>query len=325
MALGRVFSNVGDGRREAVLVEDAKGMTQLVDGVLKHAGEEVEDVLVRVVRDLKHVGEGQCFDVVLASYSLNEIVRKALALPSKVADDESSEKVFSRDSRTKLAERRLKKTVLDLWGRVEEGGVLVVVEDGTAAGFEVVMFVRELVLGMGHGNHVNIVAPCLHSKSCPLNGTVTRHRVCRFTQRFNRPPFLRQNRPLPNGFQDEYFSYIILQKVNQHQPLGQRDETEVRMNPDKHDAVSDDGRDALQPVLMGDDKLESSTWGRLLRAPLRRSKHIALDFCTSDGTLERRIVTKRNSGQADFSLARRSKWGDVWPTRPKAKPHPLNF
>eukprot|EP00177_Eucheuma_denticulatum_P007676 GFKZ01013962.1.p1 GENE.GFKZ01013962.1~~GFKZ01013962.1.p1 ORF type:complete len:507 (-),score=68.04 GFKZ01013962.1:1260-2780(-) len=325
MALGRVFSRLGHVQREAVLVDEAKGMTELVDSVLKHGGEEVNDIRVRVHRDLKRVGEKDSFDIVLASYSLNEIVRKALALPNKVGEEHSTEKPFTRDSRTKLAERRLKKTVLELWTRVEEGGVLMVVEDGTAAGFEVVLFVRELILAMGDGNHVNIVAPCLHSKSCPLNGTVTRHRVCRFIQRFNRPPFLRQNRPQPDGFQDEYFSYIILQKPGPHQLLNQHPEPQLHVTHDNDEAASNEREGEIEPVLAGDNDVESGTWGRLIRAPLRRSKHIALDFCTSDGTLERRIVTRRNSGQAYFARARRSKWGDVWSSRPKAKPHPLNF
>lgn len=252
------------------------------------------------------------FDIVCASYSLNEIVRNALANPTEYEDSENDNSSVSREKRTKLAENHLKRTVKSLWSRTAPGGLLVVIEDGTAAGFETVSFARHLLLHKNNTEtvqaedvHLNsstrkdrapqarVIAPCLHSRTCPLRDSITRRRICRFQQRLNRPLFSRNARPLPNGYEDEYFSFIVIQK----EPLEKRAPNDT----------------------------EAKGWGRIIRAPLMKGKHIALDACTKDGNLERRVVSKKNAPPGQFSQARRSKWGDVWPDEPSSGVQVLNF
>ena len=76
-------------------------------------------------------------------------------------------------------------------------------------------------------------------------------------------------------------------------------------------------------------KEESATWSRLLRQPRKRSGHVMVDMCSAvdaqgtflggnQGVILRQIVSKgkaarETGGIAPFKLARRVRWGDVWP------------
>lgn len=84
--------------------------------------------------------------------------------------------------------------------------------------------------------------------------------------------------------------------------------------------------DAVQAAVAG--RLPGAgTWARLVRPPLKRSKHVILDVCTPQGSLERRIASKgklRGTPGA-YRAARASQWGGLWPNwvarkKPKATP-----
>lgn len=264
------------------------------------------------------------YDLVCASHSLSELVRSTIVKPDlEVAEEVQHEANTPRNLREKVAEVRVKKLVRSLWNRTAPGGLLVIIEDGTAAGFETVMFSRHTILSRFGINRADIkstadsstgseveekeevaiaervknaaqarvIAPCMHSQTCPLDGNVTRHRICRFVQRLNRPLFQRESLPTHNGFEDEYFSYVAIQKV------GDGDAQEM-------------------------NRIHSNQWGRLIRAPLMKKKHVALDVCTPEAKLERRIISRKKKA---YSQARRSKWGDIWPEVPDTDPSPVNF
>lgn len=371
----RVKANVDDGvghsLREAVLVDHAPTMHKIAPRILRADDYMPQDCKVQLVNELRDApARPNGYDLVTASYSLNEVVRSAMA-SGKPQDPNSPEKVsISRDARARLGERRLRRTVRQLWRMTAPGGIFVVIEDGTAAGFETVLFARDTILRMQNsppevtralaedveGEAVKnleevkdvreaeaaketqevrvaqeaeeaekprevdfsettlactakVVAPCLHSGACPLEGTITRHRVCRFLQRLNRPLFLRNANPLPTGWEDEHFSYIVIEKAV----------TPSVDSPDNDLLAAEDSHTGTE------EENSARGWGRLIRAPLRKGKHVALDACTADGALERRVVSKKNSPGGPYSQARKAKWGDVWPTEPPAKPQPLNF
>lgn len=348
--------------RDAVLVEHSSTMRDMAEQAVK-LDDGLKGTRIRHVSTLSDVLEKDGrYDLVLASYSLNEIVRDAIAKPTEYESNtkQGTSVHPTRTFRTQLAEKRLKKTIMKLWDKTAPGGVFAVVEDGTAAGFEVVLFARECIMWAARSDEskaslkrqnmlqraegeaqlsedddelsadktlaaksgAHVIAPCMHSKQCPLLGSVTRHRVCRFIQRFNRPPFLRHNRPMPEGFQDEFFSYIVIQKLHLTE-----DRTVHDTPPLNEEATRDCSEQAELALSQNgeEEDREPEPWGRLIRAPLMRGKHIALDACTVDGRLERRVVTRRNSGQGYYALARRSRWGDIWPAKPRAKPQPVNF
>lgn len=266
-------------------------------------------------------------DLVCASYSLGEIIRDAMVNPASDREGGGDNKDIRRDERMKLAERRVERVLKRLWAQTAPGGIFIAVENGTAAGFETIVFARETIRRSESpwniatdsqpdelkekieaideeeqmdsevpvdppATGVRVVAPCIHTKPCPLGRTITRHRVCRFEQRYNRPPFLRSSRPISKGFEDEFFSYVVMQKA----PIGGFESQEPRQE-----------------------------WGRIVRSPNRKKKHVILDACTRDGALERRVVAKKGALPGHFARARKSRWGDVWPVRPSAEPQIVNF
>lgn len=319
----------------ALLVEHSQPMRSMSAAILPQDANVAPTVRLSHVASIAEAKRSpKVHDLVCASYSLSEIVRDAMANPAEHSDPDTDEDRFKRDSRVKVAEKRLKRTIKTLWSRTKPGGLFIILEDGTAGGFETLLFAREIILGMNApfgdaeaeadsrdlkrnpglpagdenrkeagvpasavNSHARVVAPCLHSEACPLRGTITPHRVCRFQQRFNRPSFLRKARSMPTGYEDEYFSYIVLQKLS---------------HMDEHVAG------ALQ-------QSRTDVWGRIIRQPLLKGKHVVLDACTVEGALERRVVSKKSAAPGHYPRARQSKWGDVWPVKPSSKPQVVNF
>ena len=70
----------------------------------------------------------------------------------------------------------------------------------------------------------------------------------------------------------------------------------------------------------------SQSWSRIVRVPRKKGKHVLLDVCTacgpdsapaSQGALLQQVVAaadrRRWLGPAGYRLARKSRWGDLWP------------
>jgi ribosomal protein RSM22 (predicted rRNA methylase) len=57
---------------------------------------------------------------------------------------------------------------------------------------------------------------------------------------------------------------------------------------------------------------------RLVMPPLKRDKHVVIDYCTPHGTLERTVVAKSHPKPL-YQNARKSYWGDLWPHPAHAK------
>ena len=57
-------------------------------------------------------------------------------------------------------------------------------------------------------------------------------------------------------------------------------------------------------------------WSRIVRPPLKRNKHVILDVCTPQGTMERWIPSKgklRDQFPGAYRAARKAEWGGLWP------------
>jgi len=111
------------------------------------------------------------FDLVLASYVLNE-----------------------------LEEERLAEVVAGLWARTADA--LVVVEPGTTTGYRRALAARSLVLAGGGST----LAPCPHDAPCPL----VVPDWCHFAVRLPRGEAHRAVKAVSRGFEDEKFSYAAL-------------------------------------------------------------------------------------------------------------------
>ena len=121
-------------------------------------------------------------DLVVASYSLNEL----------------SEKARSEILNT-------------LWKLTKK--ILIIIEPGTKAAFEILKQMREsLILSGAH-----LVAPCPHSNACPLK----EKDWCHFSARVERSSLHRKIKEATLNYEDEKFSYLIFSR-NQIEPVNAR-------------------------------------------------------------------------------------------------------
>jgi ribosomal protein RSM22 (predicted rRNA methylase) len=91
------------------------------------------------------------------------------------------------------------------------GGVVVVVEAGTPAGYERILSARSVLLAHGH----TILAPCPHQAACPLAPV---RDWCHFTGRVNRSTLHRRLKDAQLGYEDEKFSYVAAAPVRDDRP-----------------------------------------------------------------------------------------------------------
>lgn len=65
-------------------------------------------------------------------------------------------------------------------------------------------------------------------------------------------------------------------------------------------------------------RLESYSWPRLIRSPLKKGGHVTFDACCASGNIERFTISKAAGKQA-YQDARKSKWGDLFPHPPRTR------
>ncbi len=89
-------------------------------------------------------------------------------------------------------------------------GLLLIVEPGTSAAFEVVRAARDQLLGMG----AHTIAPCVHDQPCPLQND-----WCHFPQRLKRPEFQRRAREASSEWEESKFAYAALARFPTRAPI----------------------------------------------------------------------------------------------------------
>mmetsp|Transcript_29088 Transcript_29088/g.36051 ORF Transcript_29088/g.36051 Transcript_29088/m.36051 type:complete len:131 (+) Transcript_29088:186-578(+) len=96
-----------------------------------------------------------------------------------------------------------------LWQRLNDDGVMVVVEPGSPKGFRFVHSFREWVIGTKPRDEASIVAPCPHIRECPMARDP--QNWCHFSQMTQRYPskvFPRKaNEP---DYINEKYSYLAV-------------------------------------------------------------------------------------------------------------------
>lgn len=239
-------------------------------------------------RTKRHMpGANALHDVVIAGYVLGE-------LPSD-------------------SDRR--QTILQLWERTR--GVMILIEPGTPSGANIISKARDLILSQ---SSAHVLAPCSHDKACPLAG---RRTWCHFAVRYERPDVQRKvSAPaslahMPQGHGTEKFSYIVLRRGDRKSVP----DVDIASSYNSHNESSDDNAvpaEAAEEIAEHAVMASSQNWSRILRPARKRSGHVVLDLCSSQGELKRQIVSKGSSqrglgGTAAYRLARKSNWGDLWP------------
>jgi ribosomal protein RSM22 (predicted rRNA methylase) len=124
------------------------------------------------------------------------------------------------------------------WGFAKQ--FLVIIEPGTPRGFSVIHRARAAMISAG----AHILAPCPHSRACPMAGT---RDWCHFAQRVERSSQHRKLKGAALGYEDEKFSYVIASR-NSFPPVAAR----IVRHPQKHS-----GHVGL--ILCGPQGLETKT------------------------------------------------------------------
>ncbi|KAH9897940.1 mitochondrial small ribosomal subunit Rsm22-domain-containing protein [Cubamyces lactineus] len=201
------------------------------------------------------------------------------------------------------------------------------------------------------GSHV--VAPCPHDGACPLYQPGSSKLVCSFSQRLQRPKFVRKTKHSGIGHEDIEYSYVVVRrgprpfpattKIGRVGEVGRREMlkraedmtpmTQLTLDGEHTEPAESVVADDVPAALHSDDgetalttsdinaalRQEAYSWPRLVFPPLKRSGHIILDGCTAEGQIMRMTIPK-SQGKQPFYDARKSEWGDLFPHEPKNKP-----
>ncbi|KAF9486377.1 Rsm22-domain-containing protein [Pholiota conissans] len=242
---------------------------------------------------------------------------------------------------------------------------IILIDHNTPRGFEAIAYAREYILSLGKAESedpskttsatigAHVVAPCPHDGACPLLHSGGAPLVCGFSQRLQRPGFIRRTKHSGVGHEDIGYSYVVIQRgIRPHAPISglgrvgaigkralEKEQAaavpmkELQLHTEGSEIVSTPEIEILSSVtdlvypgnnldhseLHAVLRKEAYQWPRLVFPPLKRSGHIILDSCTSKGKIMRLTIPKSQSKQV-FYDARKSSWGDIFPHEPKIKP-----
>ncbi|KAF4595383.1 37S ribosomal protein Rsm22 [Ophiocordyceps camponoti-floridani] len=215
-----------------------------------------------------------------------------------------------------------------LWSMVSpDGGILVIIEKGHPRGFEAMAHARDTVLNeflkpqsgyelidthnesVGRGNEDDdsresghVIAPCPTQGTCPMYRVAGlgqgRRDFCHFDQKFIEPPYYKATLgPLGKNLGRVEFSYVAIR----------RGVARTEGSPSGIQAT----RDAFAGYEESNSKPDMQTVPRQILRPLKKTRHVIMDMCTPDGSLERWTVPK-SYGRLAYHDARKSRWGDLW-------------
>ncbi|KAI0281665.1 mitochondrial small ribosomal subunit Rsm22-domain-containing protein [Russula aff. rugulosa BPL654] len=228
-----------------------------------------------------------------------------------------------------------KRMVKEMW---ESGaGTIVLLDHSSQIGFQTIAEARELLLDLGQkemengensiaGSHV--LAPCPHDGVCPIHQSNVPKLVCGFSQRVERPPFVRHTKHSGVGHEDIGYSYVVIRrgprpsipdvKVGRLGDVGRRQKqleeakrppvelelddgspqissTHVIASPQSEKTMDSHDRDPgeIEDLM----KAEAFHWPRLVLPPLKKSGHVVMDVCGPSGNILRMTVPKSQGKQ----------------------------
>lgn len=257
-------------------------------------------------------------------------------------------------------------TLENLWESTND--ILILVDRGTPNGFRVLAEAREQILGLdayrfkkkptfdAYGNQLpeeelptrepgHVLAPCPHDGVCPIFVSLSRTSPwCHFSQKVQRPDFLRKTKHSKENFEDSKYTYVVLRKGARpvfHPPAAtpsipldpslipsqlseSTDDTpESSSDPSAPKRRAKHKKPPPPPPVAYDNHEDmfsaSHSWSRIVIPPLKKDGHVVIDTCAANGYLER-IVIPRSQGKIPYRDARKAMWGDLFPHAPKNKP-----
>ncbi|XP_073527304.1 ribosome assembly protein METTL17, mitochondrial [Phyllobates terribilis] len=235
----------GKTLKEYMCIDSSASMNTLSELLLRGGSEKGQMHISGIhFRQFLPVSPKVQFDLVVSAYSLNE-------LPN-----------FSERERV----------IQTLWRKT--GSFLVLVENGTREGHQLLMEARDIVLKASDKEVWDhrpacVFAPCPHQLECPkLAGSS--QIPCNFVQKYEPLKF-----SWNSSLNWEKFSFLIFSR-------GPMDEN------NKH-------------------------WPRVVGPVLLRPRHVHCNTCCPDGKLHHNVITAKRHGKDLYRCARNSDWGDRLP------------
>ncbi|KAI8604424.1 mitochondrial small ribosomal subunit Rsm22-domain-containing protein [Dissophora ornata] len=241
------------------------------------------------------------------------------------SQDAKHDVVMSAFALSELTTPALRKSTLEhLWDSTND--MLILIDRGTPSGFKILAEAREQILGLdadrfkvkpkydAYGNQLpeeepqarepaHVLAPCPHDKICPIYASLSREtQWCHFSQKVQRPDFLRKTKHSKENFEDSKYTYVVLRK-------GARPKKYQKLPPPPPVTY-----DNVEDIFAA-----SHDWSRIVVPPLKKDGHVVIDTCAANGYLERIIIPK-SQGKIPYRDARKAMWGDLFPHAPKNKP-----
>lgn len=158
------------GLESSVLLETSLSAVRLGKELAQQCSSQVEMNWIQA--DLEALPALPTGEIAIASYALGEL--------------DNPEKVLSH-----------------LW--TQEFQILVIIEPGTPAGFNLIRKLRAKLIDLG----AHLLAPCPHSLACPMQGK----NWCHFSSRIERTKLHRMLKEGSLGHEDEKFSYLIASRL----------------------------------------------------------------------------------------------------------------
>ncbi|XP_018425524.1 PREDICTED: methyltransferase-like protein 17, mitochondrial [Nanorana parkeri] len=205
---------------------------------------QLNELILRGGEETGDIGGQVQYDLVISAFSLNE-------LPN-------------------LSARQM--NIRALWRKT--GGFLVLVENGTREGHQLLMEARETILRVSDKEIWDhrpacIFAPCPHQLECPRLAESSKL-PCNFVQQYHSLP-LRWHPP----HRWEKFSFLVFSRGT----------------------VSENG----------------NQWPRVIGPVLSRPRHVHCHTCGADGKLHHDVITPQRHGRDLYRCARNCEWGDRLP------------
>ncbi|CAH7690592.1 mitochondrial small ribosomal subunit Rsm22-domain-containing protein [Phakopsora pachyrhizi] len=236
-----------------------------------------------------------------------------------------------------------KEAVLNLWNSGAQ--LMVIIDRGTPAGFQIVAEARQQLLMLGRRSIKNrreelsdlltindqkssflttstntkvakkdcdenqrncpndeligsyVLAPCPHDRDCPLHMSSNPKHFCHFSQRIERPKFLKDTKHTRKVEEDSKYSYVVI-KRGQRPNSGSKEE-EKDNQKEERSCENEEEREMMSI------KRRSFEWPRIILPPKK-----------CKGEIER-VTVPKSQGKQDFYDARKSVWGDSWPNGSK--------
>ncbi|EIW71277.1 hypothetical protein TREMEDRAFT_42713 [Tremella mesenterica DSM 1558] len=218
---------------------------------------------------------------------------------------------------------------------------IILVDRANPAGWEAISSARTQLLSLSTPeNPLHVIAPCPHDGPCPLVGL---RDICGFSQRLQRPSFVRKTKHSKRGDEDVGYTYLVIGRgprpvsvnskegriggvgleVAQKEREKKAGKSELhRVEGGEYEMVSllphDLSLETAQSPKIPDLRGEAYSWPRLVAAPMKRSGHVIMDVCCTDEKIKRIIFAKSHSKQV-YHDARKATWGDIFPHEPKSK------